>query len=82
MTSPEIINRTFIFIYNIPSNFIEEVWSDTPWMLEHLKAKFTGCCKSEGYALANAILKFFSSLDESNSEKFCTYASTWIQQHN
>jgi hypothetical protein len=82
MTSPEIINRTFIFIYNIPSNFIEEVWSDTPWMLEHLKAKFTGCCKSEGYASANAILKFFSSLDESNSEKFCTYASTWIQQHN
>ena len=22
------------------------------------------------------------SLDESNTEKFCTYASTWIQQHS
>jgi hypothetical protein len=82
MTNPEIINRTFRFIYNIPSNFIEEIWSDTPWMLEHLKTKFTGFCKSEGYASANAILKFFSSLDESNTEKFCTYASSWIQQLN
>ena len=51
-------------------------------MAEHLKAKFTGFCRSEGYASANAILKFFASLDESNTEKFCTYASTWIQQHN
>ena len=65
-----------------PSNFIEEIWSDSPFLADHLKAKFIGFCKSEGYASANAILKFFSSLDESNTEKFCSYASTWIQQHN
>jgi hypothetical protein len=81
MTQSEIISRTFRFIYNIPSNFIEEIWSDSPLLADHLKAKFTGFCKSEGYASANAILKFFTSLDESNTEKFCTYASTWIQQH-
>jgi hypothetical protein len=81
MTQSEVISRTFRFIYNIPSTFIEDIWSDTPWMLEHLKAKFTGCYKSEGYASANAILKFFSSLDASNTEKFCSYASTWIQNH-
>ena len=72
MTQSEIINKTFRFVYNIPSDFIEQIWSDTPWMEVHLKAKFTGFCKSEGYASANAILKFFASLDESNTEKFCT----------
>ncbi len=82
MTQSEVINRTFRFVYNIPSDFIEQIWSDTPWMVDHLKAKFTGFCRSEGYASANAILKFFASLDESNTEKFCSYASTWIQQHS
>ena len=82
MTNPDIINRTFFFIHNIPSDFIEKIWEDSPWMADHLKAKFTGFCRTEGYASANAILKFFAALDESNSEKFCTYASTWIQQHN
>ena len=82
MTQSEIISRTFRFVYNIPSNFIEEIWSDSPLLADHLKAKFTGFCKSEGYASANAILKFFASLDESNTEKFCAYASTWIQEHN
>jgi len=69
MTQFDVINRTFVFIHNIPSNFIEEIWKDSPYMAER-------------YASANAILKFFASLDESNTEKFCTYASTWIQQHN
>jgi hypothetical protein len=82
MTQSEIISRTFRFVYNIPSNFIEEIWSDSPLLADHLKAKFTGFCRSEGYASANAILKFFASLDGSNAEKFCFYASTWIQEHN
>jgi hypothetical protein len=82
MTQSEIISKTFRFIYNIPSNFIEKIWSDSPLLADHLKAKFIGFCISEGYASANAILKFFASLDESNSEKFCTYASIWMQQHN
>ena len=82
MTQSEVISRTFRFVYNIPSNFIEEIWSDSPLLADKLKAKFIGFCKSEGYASANAILKFFSALDESNTEKFCTYASNWIQQHN
>ena len=82
MTQSEIISKTFRFVYNIPSNFIEEIWSDSPNLEEHLKAKFTGFCKAEGYASANAILKFFAALDESNSEKFCTYAATWIQTHH
>ena len=81
MTQSEIISRTFRFVYNIPSNFIEEIGSDSPLLADHLKAKFTGFCKSEGYASANAILKFFASLDESNTKKFCTYASIWIQEH-
>ena len=51
-------------------------------MADHLRSKFNCFCSAERYASANAILKFFASLDESNTEKFCTYASTWIQQHN
>jgi hypothetical protein len=70
MTHSEIISRTFRFICNLPSNFIEEVWSDSPLLADHLKTKFTGFCKSEGYASANAILKFFASLDESNTRNF------------
>jgi len=81
MTQSETISRTFRFIHNIPYNFIEEIWSDNPLMADHLKAKFTGFCRSEGFASANAILKFFASLDESNSEKFCTYTATWINTH-
>jgi len=81
MTQSEIISKTFRFIYNLPSNFIEEIWKDSPLLADHLKSKFTGFCKSEGYASANAILKFFAALDESNAEKFCSYASTWIQEH-
>jgi hypothetical protein len=81
MTQSEIISKTFRFIYNLPSNFIEEIWKDSPLLAEHLKSKFTGFCKSEGYASANAILKFFAALDESNTEKFCSYASTWIKEH-
>jgi hypothetical protein len=80
MTQSDVISKTFHFIHNIPSDFIEEIWKDSPYMADHLQAKFISFCKSEGYASANAILKFFSSLDDSNSEKFCIYASTWIQQ--
>ena len=82
MTQSDVINRTFVFIQNIPSNFIEEIWKDSPNMADHLRSKFNCFCSAERYASANAILKFFASLDESNTEKFCTYASTWIQQHN
>ena len=82
MNQSDIIARAFAFIYNIPANFIEDIWSDSPILAAHLKAKFTGFCRTEGYASANAILKFFTSLDESNSERFCSYASTWIQQHS
>jgi hypothetical protein len=82
MTQSDVINRTFVFIHNIPSNFIEEIWKDSPYMADHLRSKFNCFCSAERYASANAILKFFASLDESNTEKFCSYASTWIQQHN
>jgi hypothetical protein len=81
MTQSEVISRSFRFIYNLPSNFIEEIWSDSPLLADYLKAKFIGFCKSEGYASANAILKFFAPLDESNTEKFCSYASAWIHEH-
>jgi len=82
MTQSDVINRTFFFIHNIPSNFIEEIWSDSPHMASHLRSKFNCFCSAEHYASANAILKFFAALDEGNAEKFCTYAFTWIQQHN
>ena len=81
MKKNDLIHKTFRFIHNIPYNFIEEIWSDNPMLVVHLRAKFTGFCRSEGYPSANAILKFYSSLDDSNSEKFCAYASTWAQQH-
>ena len=82
MNQSDVINRTFVFIHNLPSNFIEEIWSDSPWMADHLKAKFNSFCRAEGYASANAILKFFAALDEGNAEKFCSSVFTWMQHHN
>jgi len=81
MTQSEVISKTFRFIYNLPSDFIEEIWSDSPLLADHLKAKFIGFCKSEGYASANAILKFFASLEASTHEKFSLYISPPITDH-
>jgi len=82
MNQNDVINRTFFFIHNIPSNFIEEIWKNTPLMASHLRSKFNCFCSAERYTSANAISKFFAALDEGNAEKFCSYAATWIKQHN
>jgi len=40
MTQSDVINRTFVFIHNIPSNFIEEIWKNSLYMADHLCSKF------------------------------------------
>ena len=63
MNQTEIISRTFTFICNLPPDFIDAIWSDNLTLADHLKAKFRVYCLNEGYASANAILKFFMNLD-------------------
>ena len=81
MNQTDIISRTFTFICNLPPDFIDAIWSDNPMLADHLKAKFRGYCLKEGYASANAILKFFMNLDSGNTARFCTYAFNWIAAH-
>ena len=63
MNLNEVINRKFVFIHNLPYDFIEEILKDNPHTAAHLRHKFNCFCSAERYASANAILKFFVALE-------------------
>ena len=79
---PEIrklfVQGTFIFTLNFPHNFIEEAWKNNAWMQKHLRDKFTGLCKKDGYGSPNAILSFYAELDNENTQIFIQYIVDWF----
>lgn len=72
-TNARLIQNVFVFIHNIPSGIIDQIWPREKygWLNDHLKTKYEKYCIDEGYASPNAILKFFSSLDAENAKIFC-----------
>lgn len=61
------INKFMFFMYNYPYNFIERVWADEKWLVEHLKGKFD--YYYDKYGPYGVIPVFYSELDGSNKIK-------------
>ena len=79
MQNSNIIINTFKFINELPYNFIEDIWGTDTNLGFHFRAKFNGFCNTEGYASANAILKFFYALTGDHQEKLSKYIFEWIE---
>jgi hypothetical protein len=68
------IYKMFALIYNFNADeIIDSAWSPEIEnnLNRHFKDKFIGLCRSEGYASANAVLRFAASLSSENASKFC-----------
>jgi hypothetical protein len=79
-----MIRNVFAFIHNIPVNIIDQTWpvEDYGSLNGHLKSKYNSFCEAEGYASANAILRFFSSLSSDNARLFSEKIHQLIQTSN
>ena len=51
------------FAFNFPYKFIEEVWSESPSMANHLREKFNSLSERNG---SMTIFKWFMELDGNN----------------
>ncbi len=69
----ESVVTTFDWIFNFDSKFIDYVWKDDPNLKEHLKSKFSGFCKLDGYGSANAVCTFFMSLTLDHKIRLAKY---------
>ena len=78
MKNSNIIIYTFKFINELPHDFIEDIWGTDTNLGFHFRAKFNGICNTEGYASANASLKFVYALTDDHQELLCDYISKWI----
>ncbi len=73
-TPAELVHAMFYTLYNFNANqVLEKAFPQETefYMHKHLKSKLEGYCSKEGYASANAILKFAGDLDSGNIRKFC-----------
>ncbi len=65
------INKWMFFIYNYPSDFIDKVWADEPYLVKHLKGKFNYCYETIG--AYGAIPAFYAELDSKNKVKMMSW---------
>lgn len=65
------INKWVFFCMNYPYNFIEEVWKDEQWLVNHLKAKFNSIY--EDYGSRAVMNTFYCELDGGNKQKLMTW---------
>jgi hypothetical protein len=78
-----LVQATFRMIYWMPADIIDQVWPEAEYgyLNGHFKSKYSGYCIKEGYASPNAILRFFSELDTSNTRLFCSFIARNHQKH-
>ena len=69
------INKWMFFIYNYPYNFIDSIWGNEPWLVNHLKGKFNAYY--EDYGAYGVIPKFYAELDSSNKIKMMS----WVMEN-
>jgi hypothetical protein len=70
----KLLYGMFRVIYNFNADeIIDSAWPITEDLVMnlHFKAKFRGLCDSEGFASANAVLRFAGALSSDNATKFC-----------
>jgi hypothetical protein len=69
------INKWFYFTMNYPDDFIEKVWADEEWLVEHLKGKFRHYY--EDYGSHGVLSAFYAALDNGNRIKLLT----WVMEN-
>jgi hypothetical protein len=70
----KLLYGMFRVIYNFNADeIIDSAWPPAEDLIMnlHFKAKFKGLCDSEGFASANAVLRFAGALSSDNASKFC-----------
>ena len=70
----KIVNGLFLFTFNFPPDFIEQIWNGKEqWLAEHLRGKLKKMVGDKGYASAGDICNFYTQLDGENSAKFADF---------
>lgn len=65
------INKWMFFIYNYPSDFIDKVWADEPYLINHLKGKFNYYYETKG--AYGVIPAFYAELDSKHKVKMMSW---------
>jgi len=80
----ETIVSMFRFIYNFNPVVFDMAWDPATEknLHDHFVAKFDGICKQEGFASANAILRFMGALSNDNGRLFSEAIARYIEQRN
>ena len=74
-TSMIAINKWMFFTYNYPYNFINQVWADEEWLIDHLKGKFD--YYYDKYGAYGVIPVFYAELDGNNKKKLMR----WVMEN-
>ena len=69
------INKWMFFIYNFPSDFIEQIWGHDKSLVLHLKGKFAYAYKD--YGAYGCIPSFYGQLDNNNRKKMMQ----WVMEN-
>ena len=70
-TSLIAINKWVFFCMNYPHDFIEQVWKDEQWLVNHLRGKFASIYDAYG---SRAVMNtFYCELDGGNKQKLMTW---------
>lgn len=65
------INKWVFFCMNYPYDFIEKVWADEKWLINHLKGKFDHYYDTYG---SRAVMNtFYCELDGTNKQKLMAW---------
>ena len=72
------------FIYNFNPVVFEMTWDPITEknMHDHFVSKWKGMCQSEGYASANAFIRFVGSLSNDNGRRFTEAIARYNEQKN
>ena len=65
------INKWVFFCMNYPYDFIEQVWADEKWLIDHLKGKFNAYY--EDYGSRAVMNTFYCGLDGNNKQKLMSW---------
>lgn len=61
LTEKRAINKWVFFCFNYPYDFISRVWSDEPYLAEHIQNKFNG--------YGGNVNRLYCELDSNNASK-------------
>ena len=81
-TSIMVLN-VFRFVYNFNPVVFDRTWPPATDQIiyEHFLAKWKNICASEGFASANALMRFLGELDKRNQHLFSKSIAEYIAEN-